>query len=155
MVTVFVNGIPGASAVMKIAKIDPPPYGVWKTGKFTPTELADPAISGDTADPDHDGIVNLLEYAQALEPKLPDAAGLPTAGQQDGYLTITYRLNQQATDVSIFVESSTDLTAESWFPVGVETGRVDMGGYWLVTVRDGVPTASAPRRFMRLQVKTP
>jgi hypothetical protein len=33
------------------------------------SELTNPTVSGDDADPDGDGIPNLLEYAFALNPK--------------------------------------------------------------------------------------
>ena len=155
LVTVCVNGIPSASAILKIAAPDPLPYSIWKLSKFTTAELADPAISGDSADPDQDGIPNLMEYALALDPLSADANRLPSTSQQAGYLTMTYRLNKQATDVLVIIEVSADLTANSWFPVAVETGRVDMGSYWQVTVRDSIPTSNALQRFMRLQVKTP
>ena len=153
--TVSVNGIPSTSVIVKIATPDPLPYAIWKLSKFSTAELADPTISGDSADPDQDGITNLMEYTLALNPLSPDANGLPTTSQQGGYLTMTYRLNKQATDVLVVVEASADLTANSWFPVAVETARVDMGSYWLVTVRDSIPTSNAPQRFMRLQVTTP
>jgi hypothetical protein len=68
---------------------------------------------------------------------------------------MTYRMNQVATDILVFVEASDDLTAGSWFPVALETERVDMGTYWLVTARDAVPITSAPHRFMRLHVQKP
>ena len=51
----------------------------WLQANFTPAELADPAISGDNADPDHDGIVNELEYAFGLDPNNPLARPAATA----------------------------------------------------------------------------
>ena len=117
LVTVSVNGIPSTSVIVKIATPDPLPYAIWKLSKFSTAELADPTISGDSADPDQDGITNLMEYTLALNPLSPDANGLPTTSQQGGYLTMTYRLNKQATDVLVVVEASADLTANSWFPV--------------------------------------
>ena len=49
--------------------IETMPYGVWKQMKFqTPGALANVQISGEGADPDKDGIVNLLEYAFGLNP---------------------------------------------------------------------------------------
>ncbi|MBK8478496.1 MAG: hypothetical protein IPL39_20075 [Opitutaceae bacterium] len=38
----------------------------------------DPALIGDSADPDGDGIANLLEYAFGLEPLSPSRTGLPS-----------------------------------------------------------------------------
>jgi hypothetical protein len=39
---------------------------------FNPEELADPSVSGDTADPDKDGIPNLLEYFLGTSPRIGD-----------------------------------------------------------------------------------
>ena len=44
----------------------------WKAQYFTPAELANPAISGDLADPDNDGHNNLQEYIAGTNPR--DAA---------------------------------------------------------------------------------
>ena len=48
-------------------------FALWQQSKFTAAELASAALSGPDADPDQDGIVNLLEYAFGLEPKSPDS----------------------------------------------------------------------------------
>ena len=66
---------------------------------------------------------------------------------------MTYRLNQQATDILVTAESSFDLTPGSWTDVYGEIPRVDMGTYWLVTVVDSVTLSSATQRFMRLRVE--
>src|SRR5206468_1466128 len=55
------------------------PIDAWRLANFTPAELADPAISGDLADPDQDGFSNLEEYALGLPPKDPDPANRPSA----------------------------------------------------------------------------
>jgi hypothetical protein len=43
----------------------------WKAQYFTPAELANPAISGDAADPDGDGHTNLQEYITGTNPRDP------------------------------------------------------------------------------------
>jgi hypothetical protein len=43
----------------------------WQARHFTAAELADPAISGDTADPDNDGLVNLAEFNAGTDPRDP------------------------------------------------------------------------------------
>src|SRR5467141_162148 len=42
---------------------------LWKTRYFTSVELANPAISGDAADPDEDGETNLQEYLSGTDPR--------------------------------------------------------------------------------------
>jgi hypothetical protein len=55
--------------------------GEWKGEQFTGGELAQPAIAGDDADPDRDGLGNLLEYALGLNPKHADAQDAISYGE--------------------------------------------------------------------------
>ncbi len=45
----------------------------WEEANFTEFELLDPTISGPDADPDLDGVPNLLEYAFGTDPNDPDS----------------------------------------------------------------------------------
>ena len=128
-------------------------FEAWQTRVFTdPADLNDPAISGELETPAHDGVTNLMKYALALDPMICGTAGLPTVAQQDGYLTLTYRKNKTATDVTYTVQAADDLTVNAWAPATSVVSQTDQGDHWLVTVRDTVPYASHPQRFMRLQV---
>ena len=128
-------------------------YGPWRAAGFSAADLANAEVSGDLADPDRDSIPNLLEYAMAGQPKGSDVNCAPTAGYDGGYLTLTYRQSKSATDIAFMPQASANPANGTWSAAGlVETGRVDHGTYWLVTVRDAVPIATAPRRFMRLTV---
>jgi hypothetical protein len=65
------------------------PFSDWQSRYFTPAELLDVAISGNSADPDRDGHTNLQEFSAGTDPmdaasvlkaEMPDwnpAAGLP------------------------------------------------------------------------------
>ena len=134
------------------------PYSTWQSSHFTPAQLAVPAISGDLADPDGDGICNLLEYALNLDPLAANTSGLPvvTAGTQGGItnLTLTYTKVKAATDLTYVVEVSADLvTWNSGSGYTTDVAVVDQGGTQRVTTRDlmGV-TPATPRLFMRLRV---
>ena len=48
-------------------------YEDWKASHFTAAELLNPAISGDTADPDQDGHTNYQEYLADTDPRDPDS----------------------------------------------------------------------------------
>ena len=91
------------------------PYGMWTISHFTLEELTDPSLSGEGADFDHDGLVNLAEYAANRDPKVPETnAPLvmtlevdPTDGQQ--YVILTYPRRVEPTDVGYEVAVSSDL----------------------------------------------
>ena len=61
-------------------------YNAWLASHFTPVEIADPAISGTTSDPDGDGATNLFEYAFGTDPDLT-----PASGKRMGRLNLTLR----------------------------------------------------------------
>jgi len=130
-----------------------PPYAMWKTNRFAEVELAVGGIAGDNADPDGDGIANLLEYAMGLDPRHYDTAGSPSGGVSDQFLTLNYRRNKQATDIVYVVESCTNLSAGVWTTNDIrEVSRSDSNLWWFVTSRHNVPVTNAPSRFMRLKV---
>jgi hypothetical protein len=136
-------------------------YAAWKTNYFTTTELTNSVVSGDTANPTGDGIPNLMKYALALNPKVNSGSGgLPQRGlittNSNNYLTLTYRRNASAVDITYSVESGGALTNGAWSTNGVTiVSIVDSNTFSLVTVRDSVPVSSAPCRFMRLRVTKP
>jgi hypothetical protein len=135
------------------------PYQLWQQANFTTEELTNAAISGDTADPDGDGIPNLAEYALGLNPKAPDATGAPVASIQNiggsNYLTLTYRQVLYDTDISYNVQVSGDLVtwdcgAGFTAVVGSPIDNGDGTETW--TIQDLVPSDSATARFIRLQI---
>ena len=134
------------------------PYTAWQNSHFTAAQLANPAVSGDLADPDGDGIVNLLEYALNLDPLSASRTGLPGAATttQNGAtnLTLTYTKVKAATDLTYTVEVSGDLmTWNSGSAYTADVGVLDQGTTEQVTTRDLTAiSATMPRWFIRLRV---
>ena len=60
---------------------------------------------------DRDGVVELLEYAFGGDPKTPDAANLPAAVNEGGYLTVTLT---KRPGVTYIVETAPGLQPASW-----------------------------------------
>ncbi|MGD1977826.1 MAG: hypothetical protein PVJ98_00390 [Akkermansiaceae bacterium] len=71
-------------------------------------------LAADDADPDGDGIVNLLERAFDGDPGFADPEILPAIDDTASFFSITYRKSVAATDLTITVQESTDL--ETWIP---------------------------------------
>lgn len=133
------------------------------------------ANAAPAADPDADGLSNLLEYALNLNPTASDAgsAALPAATValrpygSEKYLSIRFTRVPLATDITYVVEGSSDLA--SWTAVATGTGGAALGGPGVVSddgsttaahtveVRDTVSPGSdsASRRFLRLRITQP
>ena len=81
------------------------PVDQWKYSTFG--DAAGSALAADTADWDHDGTPNLLEYALALNALAPDSQGVPAPALLNNYLTLSYV--PTAADVQYAIESSSNL----------------------------------------------
>jgi hypothetical protein len=137
-------------------------------------QLADlsPADQTSEADPDHDGLSNLLEYAFAKVPTISDAA--PTGvGISGGSAEIHLVRDERLTDVIYEVQASSSMAAEDWitiahsvsgqpfagvngyFPVISESSASAIQSIGVIracTVRDIIPIAADSRRFLRVKV---
>ncbi len=154
--------------------VSPTPLEAWRLANFGTTSNTGDAA--DTADFDHDGIANLMNYALGLNPTVnAGVAGLPIAlsGDPDPLLSDRLALSvvlpsPNPSDVTYTVQASDDLT--TWADVASKTGAGDW--QWLgggashilssgdgpVTVKIGdlVPAdAEHPHRMMRLKVAIP
>jgi hypothetical protein len=102
------------------------------------------------ADPDADGVPNLMEFALGSSPANPAENALPVPGMPDaGTLSLTF--HRATDDVRYIVESSTTLAADSWsveFTIEKDTDPESVGHD--VTVE--VPLLGATRKFLRLRV---
>jgi hypothetical protein len=144
---------PGANASATVSILDQP-IDAWRLATFTAAQLADPAISGDEADPDGDGIRNLTEYPLGLNPLARDAAAATTGWDGSGHLAITYFQRRSATDVTVLTEGSTDLRIWSAGAAMVqEVSRVTQGDFDVVTVR--LVPLNPPSGFLRVRVTRP
>lgn len=127
-------------------------YGAWTALWFNAAERANPAIAGDTADPDADGYSNLLEYALALDPRLPPTS-LPLAvSVADDRFSLQYFHPNDRPDLTYTIERSIDLS--SWYSgtdyVTETTSPVDGGTE--ITGQSTTLISETLHQFLRLHI---
>ncbi|MCW1915637.1 hypothetical protein OJ996_18775 [Luteolibacter sp. GHJ8] len=101
--------------------------------------------AGSEEDPDGDGVSNLIEYSQGMNPVLADRSALPATTRTQDSLRFTYR--KAVPGLSYAVESSG--TLGSWSPALSPEQSDGLGLFW----RD-LPL-SAGKQFIRLKVSSP
>ena len=104
----------------------------WFFQNFSVSNIVNSSVSGDPADPDQDGISNLLEYALGLNPNAQDRSGLPT-GRLD-YMTAQSTSAGTGGQVQLF--SVNDCCIGT--PVGLDPGKHYMA--FTVERRGGIRT---------------
>lgn len=127
----------------------------WRAVSFTTSEQANTAISGPLADPDGDGVPNVLEYALALDPMTASAAGQPKVTRNNGVLNLTYVRRMDVSDLNYTVEVSSDLI--TWQSGSSYTREVSATALdrirEQVVVADLTPLSTVTTRFIRLRVQ--
>jgi hypothetical protein len=139
----------GASVTIKDLPIDD-----WRRQHFA-ADANNPAIAGDNADPNHNGLANLLEYGLGLDPKAAGAPGVPLLTRTASAVSLTFTHRLGAADISLSVEWSDDLSPLSWSTAGVSYVASPLDAT-RETVQASVPTdATVPQRYLRLKVTRP
>ncbi len=131
--------------------IEVPPqagYAAWRAAAFGD---APDTVAGELADPDGDGLANLLEFALGTDPLAADPAPLALAGTDDP-MALTFSRRAAADGVTLEVAWSDDLVV--WSTAGVTLEVVESEGD-RETARAEVPRGPGPRRFVRLQGSAP
>lgn len=156
-------GQTGSTDVQVIVANGITPLEGWRLAKFTEAELGNNSISGNEADPDLDGIANLMEYALGLDPKQAAVGALLPAVYTEqisgvDYLALRYRRPMNGRPGLAYVHQvGGDLLA--WASGAAATTLVavtpNSDGTETVSVRDNLAMSSQTSRFIRLQVPPP
>lgn len=155
---VIVRDSAGQQAESRVSVRVQQTFASWRNAFFDASELDTPALEasrwGGNADPDGDGVPNLLEYAFALDPLVAGIDGLPSSSfvhvAGEDFLAVTFHRNPGAADLVFTPQASSDL--EHW-----ESGLVPVGDAAAnpVTYRDPTPVSAHEKRFVRVQVTAP
>src|ERR1051325_1077303 len=136
-------------------------YADWTSLNFP--GIIDPVIIGISADPDHDGTQNLVEFALGMNPNVPDAfpftthdPGLPIGQIRSifgtNYLTLLVKRPIGRIGLNYASEVSSDLA--TW-TTGIQEGVPFNNGDGTETVifRDPFPLTTSSQRFIRLKIE--
>ena len=129
------------------------PGQAWKSLHFTTAELANNTISGDTADPDNDGLKTVVEYAFHRDPRVPERTPLVTPkANADGSVQLVFTHNRWATDATLSYETSSDLL--TWTPVAGQVIGTTVTNYETEQLTVRLP-GTGPKLFARIRVTKP
>jgi hypothetical protein len=142
---------------------DPVGFAEWQAAEFSAGQLADPNVSGFSADPDADGHPNGIEFFAGSDPLRADAgAALEPVVFSDGpqtFLGASFRRGLTTTGLTFDVETATD--AAAWDnPDAGSLGAAELVSRTLdpdglsetVTVRYPEPANGVAVRLLRLLV---
>ncbi len=144
--------------------LPPENFSSWQALYFTPSQVADSGVSGLLADPDGDGIGNLLEFALNLEPGFNGRIGMvaetgisglplvmtePFSGGDHLTLEFVRRTTASGAGLTYTPEFSSDL--DDWTAGGAATVTAINSRWERVKVVDP-RTATDDPRFARLRV---
>ena len=126
------------------------PLQVWRQLNFG--NYFSTGMGADTFDADYDGTANLFEYAAGTNPNQP--TDTPLKLNPGPPLTVSYRRALLATDVTVLLETSPDLTPGSWVPAGGVDVETSNNGA-IATYSRSIPSNGLPRNFVRSRVFIP
>ena len=124
-------------------------FNSWRNGKFSASELLDPAVSGDSAVYSHDGLTNLVKYALGLEPKTISTTGIPVLTSDLANWIYTYQQASGLPDLSVTAETSHDLV--HWAATGLTLSPLSSAN-GLDTWQATLPLTAATTAYFRLRV---
>lgn len=129
------------------------PYQQWLQQHFTESELQEPLVSGHDADPDHDGISNMMEFFHVGNPRDPSDGNGSVSIQKaatPGQVEIAFRKRSEIGMVAWVLLASSDL--EEWTDAMAEvewSREVNQDGTESVRIQI---SADQTERFYRLKV---
>lgn len=128
-------------------------FAAWQSG----IEWAG-ADASTTGDPNVNGLANLLEYGFANDPITPHHYKVPIALAENGESAeFTFRRNRNAEDLAFIVQTSPDLTPESW--TDLAPGSADVSVTPSIDPAIDIITVTLPtpdeQMFIRLKVVAP
>ena len=137
------------AAISATVTIHDKPADQWRVQNFG--AAANTPAASDTASWADDGVANVIKYSLSLDPTVGTVFDLPKPTLVNGYLTLSFVPNSNATDVLYSVEGSPDLLAWSTGDVEAVTLANPFPPNRL-TYRYRIPSGPAHAAFLRLRI---
>ncbi len=131
------------------------PFEAWRFANFTASQLADATISGANADPDGDGMSNLLEFFTGGNGQSGDAPPATSVTVQGGKLFFNVRRHEAAADLEMKVWESDDLVGWTRTPELILPTALTRDGVFQnlsIPIRASNPLGEG-RRFFQLRIE--
>src|SRR6185437_13944001 len=146
-----------SSAVLTITNVAPPPlspYATWKLAHFG-ANANDPTIAGDNADPDGDGIPNILEYAFGSDPNSVNINHPIFGAAVSNHFELQFNRNLSATDLTYSAQAASGLPG-----VWSNLATYLPGGGWITntpgsTVTESGTNGSPPDQTVQVIITDP
>jgi mannan endo-1,4-beta-mannosidase len=105
--------LPAMSATLYEVDTTAAGFAAWQQEQFGP-DATNPEIAGPTADPDRDGLANLMEYVTRRDPRVPETAAPLVVSVVAGGLQLQFQRRKTFTDAQLFLQASPALDAPAW-----------------------------------------
>lgn len=144
-----------ANAVVQGLFLDPVPgsFEHWRSENFSAAALRNADVSGDLADPDHDGAENLFEYLRGTDPQAADLQPALDTRVAEGRLQFSVTRRKSVRYVALAPEVSNDMVAWTSGDEIIEQLPVeDLGDSERLTFRARSLITESSARFARLRL---
>ena len=141
------------SLVILPVAMDITPIATWRQSNFG--SAANAGIAADNADPDHDGLINIFEYAFNTNPNISNAPPV-TFGIEENHLKIMFKRARPAPpDITYYFEVATDLINGPWqsgpsFTTESITDNFD--GTETVVLIDNLSVSQSNAHYLRIRI---
>lgn len=149
-----INSLAQTSSTLTATASQPPTaFEAWWKSHFGITP--DPINIGELADPDHDGLANLVEFATGNLPNSPDGA-ITYLTKNESSIEFSYRRSHAAVSdrVGFVVEWSENLS-DNWSATGVIQSAVADSDDGISTLWKATLPVGSAHRFVRLKLSKP